>query len=137
MDSNREINKRISTEVMGWVFDFQFPNCERYLMPDGNFVFTGDDELVIGRLFNPAGDIKDAFEVVEKMRKKGYSFGIQVTPHISSVSHSFSAVFRRSVYPPVMNKVGVSDNYWGTAEDPELAISLSALEAVKGQDNGY
>ena len=130
MDSNREINKRISTEVMGWVFDFQFPNCERYLMPDGNFVFTGNqvgyiDGADVGRVFNPAGDIKDAFEVVEKMVSKGWLFSVG---SCDSKATQWLASFGRVL--------SIEDS-WNKSDTPELAISLSALEAVKGQNDGY
>ena len=117
----REINKKLATEVMGWVFDFQFANCERYLMKDGNFVFTGDDELVIGRLFNPAGDIKDAFEVVGEMWEKGYKLALY-----SSISIAEDPDWFAQFETPMYHKGGQA-----FADTPEMAISLAALAVKK------
>lgn len=99
-----DIDARIAEEVMG----------RKTVYAIGELVFDDSPSPVGERVPAYSTDMNAAMEVVEKMRERGFDFGLQVDV-------TWWAIFTSEEI-----------NYGGTkGQTPALAICLAALEAVK------
>ena len=110
--TNKDIDELIATEVMGW------EKREAYFqMYKNEYWFDGNERIIVAVFWHPSTNIAHAWQVVEKMRDKGYVFIIQ---------------------NPVLNwhcEIGIN-NIWFEAEDHEtsLAICKAALWWIGDND---
>ena len=101
------IDREIAEKVMGW----------------GKW--TCDTILNGGVAWNPSTDIKQAFEVVEKMRKRGLRF--QLWDNIDS----WAAQFINIIQKPKGSYSYDTQYFQEDSDTPAMAICLAALKAVK------
>lgn len=111
---NREISEKIATEIMGWAErnSLWVANTGWYRSCDGPQIICRVDA------WNPPENIAQAFEVVEKMREKGWVY-FQLDTHRTVWTAGFQPRFASA-----------------ESDTPAMAISLASLEALKEIENG-
>ena len=100
------IDREITEKVMGWF--------ER----DG-YWFCKNSTVIPFYCWHPSTDIKQAFEVVDKMQELGFGFDLQ----INNTDDGYSAEFEKDTDPNNFNPM------WH--DTPAMAICLTALKAIK------
>lgn len=115
--SHEEIARAVAVEVMGWV-----PSRRN----TGLWATTGNpDEISVHALsiseWNPAGSIRHAWQVVEKMKERGFFADVRIG---QNVVHCEFADYD--------GDIAFSGGAYAKALTAPLAICLAALRAVRG-----
>ena len=105
-----EIDRLVAEKVMGWTYS----HTEEW----GGIFYDKKDKMFNSLLPGFATDIKHSWQVVEKMREKGYEFN-----SVWDIDKRFHAEFGK-------NEGGLWMYYKGIDELPSMAICLAALKAV-------
>ncbi len=124
---NRETDRRIAEKVMVWT---QRPHpyykdqkkCWYKTHKHGWMWKINCDD------WQPSTNIAHAFEVVEKMREKGWTFSLCNNNEACGQGDS-SVEFWNDSH-------SMDGEFMKFADTPAMAICLAALEAVKGKDDG-
>ena len=113
--TNEQIDREIAEKVMEWTIGV----CEDYWWDS---TIAPESVIMVDR-WHPTTDIKQAFEVVEKLNLAFYIINFC----LPSQSGKWKAVFI---------KIGEFEEYCsGEAETPALAICKAALEAIETSDS--
>ncbi|WP_276666029.1 BC1872 family protein [Caldibacillus debilis] len=104
--NNHEIDRLVAEKVMGW---------DLYVSPYGSWYCTGKAYIPNSK-FTPTTEIKDAWQVVEKLK-------IEVIPLAGQPPKNMR--YQAKIYNRQLGKC-----YEAFAETAQLAICLAALKAV-------
>ena len=114
-----KLNRKMAEKVMGWISgiskEYPYPQQGGMVWMDS----TGS-EVIYQYLWTPTTDIVQTFQVVERMRKLGWHFGMDDY----EISGNYEAEF-------VGNENNKFPSRTGRADDPALAICLAAEKAVE------
>lgn len=106
LEAGAELDYRIGTEVMGWVFDFD----------EGHWWYSAKEtEFMVGSGWSPSMNIADAWMVVEKMRKT-YCFSMHDDARDDEM-----------IYVSFEDEKG---NHWTSHRSAPLAVCRAAIAAV-------
>jgi len=107
------IDREIAEKVMGY--------CERPVHGIGWWHQAEENRWSVAQYsWHPSTDIKQSFEVVEKMRERGWL--LDKLTNICVRKHYWQASFWKAV---------VWENTYGNADTPAMAVCLAALKAME------
>jgi len=124
------IDREIAEKVMGWT---QKRGTHEYMFAPGHvwplnseWWYESDNNVMrLVEYWQPSTDIKQAFEVAEKMRELGFRF------HLWESKHSWVAMFLIIIQKPKGSYNYEKFYYDENADTPAMAICKAALAALK------